>query len=251
MRLRDLERALRELLDVDSFADAQPNGLQVEGRDEVRHVVGGVSACEGLFRFAADRRADAILTHHGMFWDRDPRPILGMQRRRLKLLLDHDVSLLSYHLPLDAHQALGNNALGCRALGMSEFKPFAAHGGKELGWFGRLPRPHAPDAFAGELARIYGAPPKVFGRRAGPIGSVGVVSGAAADDVAAAAERGLDAFVTGEPNERLFYAATELGMQVFACGHHATERLGVKALGAHLHANWGLEFEFWDAENPI
>lgn len=251
VRLPDLVRWLDTYLDVAAVADAQPNGLQVEGRAEVRRVATAVTAGEDAIRRAVDSGADAILVHHGLFWDRDPRPLVGPLRRRVKLLLDRDVSLLAYHLPLDRHRDVGNNALAARRLGLTDLAPFAEHGGAAIGWRGRFPQPVARKELADRLRLLYGRDPLALDGGPDPVRTLGIVSGAAADDAREAAALGLDAFVTGEPRERSWYDAGELGVSIFACGHHATERLGVQALGEVLAREHALDVSFVEVPNPV
>lgn len=242
--------ALTALLRPDDYRDYGPNGLQVPGRQEVRRVVSGVSANRALIETAAAQQADLLLVHHGLFWG-ERGPIDPVLAGRLRLLFAHEINLVAYHLPLDGHAELGNNALLADALGLTDRRRFAHHGGQPIGVCGRLPEDGmAPEEFAaraGEIAR----PPIAFLHGADRIRTVGIVSGGGADDVHEAAQLGLDALLTGEPEERSQGVAEELGMHLIAAGHHATERLGVRALGEWLAGEFGVDHTFVDIDNPV
>lgn len=240
---------LDELLDSPAFGDYGPNGLQVPGAAEIRTVVTGVSANRSLHEQAAEFGAELVLVHHGLFWP-SIGPLDVLSAGRLKPLLASDINLVAYHLPLDAHPEVGNNALIADALGLGDRSRFAEHRGKELGIAGTLPEPTTAAGLAGLLADIAQAPLHFPG---GPelIRTVGVVSGGAADDAHVAARLGLDAFVTGEPEERSQADAAELGIHVFAAGHHATERFGIRRLGELLAERFGVEHHFVDFANPV
>ncbi|MEH3054725.1 MAG: Nif3-like dinuclear metal center hexameric protein [Patulibacter minatonensis] len=241
---------LSTLLRADDFQDYGPNGLQVPGRDEVHRVVTGVSANRALIENAAAIGADLLLVHHGLFWGKTDRidPILA---GRLRPLFAHDISLVAYHLPLDGHPELGNNALIADALELTDRRSFAPHRGEHLGIAGTLPGDGlSPTAFA-ELVGAIAQPPVAFLHGPDVIRTVGVVSGGAADDITAASQLGLDAFITGEPAERSQGMAEELGIHFLAAGHHATERFGVRALGEVLAAEFAVEHTFIDVENPV
>ncbi len=246
--LKELVAYTDELLQSARFKDYAPNGLQVEGRGEVRMVVTGVTACQALLDAALERRADVILVHHGYFWRGEPAVVTGARRRRLRTLLVNDVSLLAYHLPLDAHPELGNNAQLARRLGLEIEGPMNAEG---LGVVGRLPAPTAPDALAQQLEAVLGRAPLRVGGEDRPLRRVALCTGAAQDSIEQAIALGADAFISGEISERTVHAAREGGVQYYAAGHHATERFGVQALGAHLAARFGLRHDFVEIENPV
>ena len=242
---------LDELLDAPSFDDHGPNGLQVPGAAEVETVVTGVSAHRELFRRAGESGAQLVLCHHGIFWDGQPRSLSPQLKSRLQALFSADMSLAAYHLPLDAHPELGNNALICAALGLRRAEAFGHHRGRPIGWVGRLDEPLEADELVERAAATFGRPPLVF--RGGPqrVRSVGVVSGGGARTFAEAAERGLDAFLTGEPAEYAMADAGEAGVHFLAAGHYATETFGVRRLGEVLEQRFGIAHRFVDVPNPV
>jgi dinuclear metal center YbgI/SA1388 family protein len=251
MELQALVSYCDQLLDARAGKDFGPNGLQVSGTREVRRIVTGVSACVELFERARDSGADAVLVHHGLFWDGLPRELVGHQYRRVKLLIDSGIALLAYHLPLDRHPELGNNALAVRALGLYAAEPFAEYHGLPVGFRGRYPEPIAAGELVARCRSLFGQEPLAF--LAGPerVGTVGVVSGGAPGEIYPAIAAGLDAYVTGEASEWVMHVARENRIHFLACGHHATERLGIRALGEHLAARFALEHEFVDLPNPV
>jgi len=251
MRLADLLRHLSEFLAVAAVPDVQPNGLQVEGKHEVRRIATGVTACEELFQRAAEAQADAVLTHHGLLWEGQLKVIAGPHRRRLKLLLDHDMSLLSYHLPLDMHPEVGNNAVAARDLGLQGLLPFGSFNGMPVGVMGSLQPAMPRSAFLARLAQYYGQQPLAFLHGRDPLARVGIVSGSGQGSLEEAVAAGLDLLVTGEVREQTLHTAKEFGINFAACGHHATERVGVKALGNHLATKFAVEHRFVDVPNPV
>lgn len=242
---------LDTLLDSPGFPDYGPNGLQVPGRSEVRRVATGVSANRALIEAAVDGDADLLLVHHGLFWSRHAQAIDAMMAGRLRPLFKHDISLVAYHLPLDAHMVVGNNALLAASLGLTDLEPFAEHMGRTIGVRGRF----VGDGIAAvELERRLTdlcQAPVAFMHGPDPVRTVGIVAGSAPDDVHAAAAAGLDAFITGEPAERSQGAAEEERIHFFAAGHHATERAGVIRLGELLAERFGVEHTFIDVPNPV
>ncbi len=242
---------LRQLLRSDEGKDFGPNGLQVEGRPRIRRLVTGVSACLELFEAARRAGADAILVHHGIFWSGSPRVLTGMQYRRVRELIAGEINLLAYHLPLDRHPELGNNALAAEAFGLTERQPFAAHQGLDLGFKGRF-EPKVPAAeLVRRCAEIFGREPLAFLDGPDPVASLGIVSGGAQRQFHQAIAEGLDAYLTGEVSEWVMNVAREEGVHYLAAGHYATERLGVRALGEHLAERFGIEVEFIDVPNPV
>jgi dinuclear metal center YbgI/SA1388 family protein len=235
-----------ELLDAGSFRDYGPMGMQVVGGEEVSKVVCAVSASLELFERAAAVRAQLVLVHHGLLWDNEPRTIDRRMKRRLKALFDADLTLAAYHLALDAHPEIGNNALLARELGIEELEPFAG-----IGVGGRLSDPPTPDEFGSRVARVVDRDPLAF--PAGPerIERAAVVTGGGARYVPDAAAQGYHALVTGEAAEPTMMTARELGIHVFAAGHHATERLGVQALAARVAERFGVEWEYVELDNPV
>jgi len=243
---------LDELLDAPGWPDYGPNGLQVPGARDVRRVVTGVSAHAELFAQAAAADAQMVVCHHGILWDKAPRTISPAQRDRLRALFDADLSLVAYHLPLDAHPEVGNNALICSALGLERAEPFGDHRGRSIGWVGR---PRSEGLPAAELlercAAAFGREPLAFAEGPATVRSVGVVSGGGAGSLGEAVALGLDAFVTGEPSEPAMADAREGGIHFVAGGHYATETFGVRRLGELLADRFGVDHRFVDIPNPV
>jgi dinuclear metal center YbgI/SA1388 family protein len=243
--IADLIGHLDALLNPSAFDDYGPNGLQVPGNEQIRTVVTGVSASAELFERAAELDADLVLVHHGLFWGATG-PLDARLKRRLKLLFDHDIALAAYHLPLDAHPEVGNNALLAAALGATEHEPFAG-----IGVRARLPGISPQELCARVREATGGREPLAF--LAGPdaVRSVGIVSGGAARHLDDAIAAGLDAFVTGEPREPAMNDAREARIHFLAAGHYATETFGVRALGERLATAFGISHVFADLPNPI
>ena len=236
-----------EMLCVSDFSDYAPVGMQVVGSASVTRIACGVSSSLELFKKTRELGAELLLVHHGMFWDRDPRAIDAQMRARLEELFAGDISLLAYHLCLDAHPTIGNNALLADALGVGpEREPFAG-----VGLGGTLTSPCSSTELALRLDELLGRPPLVFADGPDPIKRVAVCSGSAASTLGAAASAGYDCLVTGEPAEPSMMAARELGVTFVAAGHYATETFGVRALAAALAEEFDLPWEFIDLENPV
>ncbi len=243
---------LDELLDAPGWPDYGPNGLQVPGGDEVELVVSGVSAHLELFEQAAAAGAQMVLCHHGILWDKAPRAIGPAQKARLAALFGADLSLVAYHLPLDAHPKLGNNALICERLGLRRAEAFAEHRGRPIGWVGRADDEGIPIADLVERCAVaLGREPLVFADGPATVRSVGVVSGGGAGSLAEAVERGLDALLTGEPSEPAMADAREARVHFLAGGHYATETFGVRRLGEELAERFGIEHRFVEIANPV
>ena len=247
----DLVAYLNDYLDVDRGRDYCPNGLQVQGKDEIRRIVSGVSACRELFDRAVGTGADAVLVHHGLFWDGDSRALTGVQYERVATLIRNGVNLLAYHLPLDRHPEVGNNAMAASALGLSKVQPFGEFDGVAIGCKGVFPEPVVVSEVVMRCKAIFEQDPLVFDFGPERVRSLGIISGAASRSLHEAIRQGLDMFITGEPSEWTMNVAKEAGCHFVAAGHYATERLGVKALGAHLETHFGIELEFIDVPNPI
>ena len=247
MRTADLIRDLNELLMPENYHDYAPNGLQVEGVGEVTRVVTGVSASLELIERAAALKADLLLVHHGWFWKREDPRITGIRGRRIRTLIQADLNLAGYHLPLDDHPEIGNNALLGKALDFTETGRFG-----EMG-LGRLGETHpitVHDLTLKITERLQRAP-LVVGPRDRVIRRVAWCSGAAQDMIEEAAQLGCDAFVSGEISERTTLIAREANITYFAAGHHATERFGIKALGQWIAREKGLDVYFVDIDNPV
>jgi len=251
MRLADLVSWLDETLDARSFKDYGPNGLQVIGADEVTHLATAVSISLEVIERAIADGAQALLVHHGLFWQGDDPVIGDLERRRLQTMFAGDLSLLAYHLPLDAHPTLGNNALLADLLGLVDRAPFGEHGGVLLGVQGVLPAPTAVSDVAAVLGAQLGSTPLVLPGGDHPVRTVGIVSGGAAKDIRQAAAAGRDAFITGEPREDSAYIAAELGVHLIAAGHNATETVGVQALAAAAAARFDITTAFLPVVNPV
>ncbi len=243
----EIESHLSALLAVDSFKDYGPNGLQVEGRPEVRRLVSGVTASLALIEAALAERADAILVHHGLFWRGQDGRITGWMRRRLAPLLAHGINLFAYHLPLDAHAELGNNAQLGRRLGLAADGRF---GEQDLGFIGPAAGVADAAALAALAGRSLGRAPVLLAGDGRALRRVAWCTGGAQGYFEAAIAAGADAFITGEISEPQAHIARETGVAFLACGHHATERYGAPALGEHLAARFGLEHRFIDIDNP-
>lgn len=231
--------------------DYGPNGLQVEGREEIRKVVTGVSACRELFVRAREAGADAVLVHHGLFWEGMPRTLTGFQYRRVAELIRGEMSLIAYHLPLDRHAEVGNNALAGRRFGLAGLEPFGLHEGLPIGFKGRFPSPIPAAELVERCRQVYGQEPLAFLSGPDPVRSLGIISGGAQRELYDAIADGLDAYITGEVSEWVMNVAREAGIHYLAAGHYATERLGVRALGEHLAERFGIEAEFIDVPNPV
>jgi len=239
-------------LRVDAFADYAPNGLQVEGCARVERIVSGVTASQALVDAAVEQGADTLLVHHGYFWKGEDARVLGMKRQRLATLLRHDINLVAYHLPLDGHSIYGNNAQWAMALGLKETQGFLGAPNARIGVRGVLPAAQTGAALKLSLERILGRevlhiPAQDADR---PLRSLGLCSGGAQSYIVEAAALGLDAYLSGEISEQTVHIAREMGIDYFACGHHATERFGVRALGEHLADTFGIEHSFLDMPNP-
>jgi dinuclear metal center YbgI/SA1388 family protein len=242
---------LDELLEAASFDDYGPNGLQVVGRDEVEVVATGVSAHRELFERAASEGAHMVVCHHGILWDSAPAPIDARMKGRLGPLFDADMSLAAYHLPLDAHPEVGNNALICGELGLWRGEPFADVRGRSIGFVGHAEEPLALEALAERCCSVFGRDPLVFPGDGRPLRRVGVVSGGGGSSLNEAIRLGLDAFVTGEPEEPAMADARESGVAFLACGHYATETFGVRRLGELLADRFGVQHYFIEVPNPV
>ena len=249
--LKELVEYTNGLLQSDSFSDYCPNGLQVEGRSQVDSIVTGVTASLALLEAAAAAGADAVLVHHGYFWRGEDARVIGMKRARLKHLLTTDTSLLAWHLPLDAHPELGNNAQLARVLELQPTGRFGEDGGMHLAQEGVLAPALTPAALASHLEQRLGRTPQHIPGGAESISRIGWCTGAAHTYLPAAVERGLHAFISGEISEPTVHIARECGIHYFAAGHHATERYGIQALGEHLAARYGLRHQFIDIDNPV
>lgn len=242
-----LLQALDQELEPGRFQDYCPNGLQVEGCSRIARLVSGVTASHALIAAAIELDADLILVHHGYFWRGEPQPITGMKRQRLQALLQHQINLVAYHLPLDAHPRLGNNAQLGQRLGLIVDGVLREDG---VGLVGRLPEASSGREFADAIGSALGREPLWISGGAHPVRCVAWCTGGAQSMLAAAAALGVDAFISGEISEQTTHEAREMGVHYFAAGHHATERYGPQALGDWCAERFGLEHRFIDIPNP-
>ena len=248
MQLNELEIYLNQLLDVGHIHDYCPNGLQVEGRSEVRKLISGVTASFDLLQAAVAAGADAVLVHHGYFWRGENQCLTGMKRRRIALLMEHDISLFAYHLPLDAHLELGNNTQLGRRLGFIETGRF---GEQSIAAQGTLPQAMTLKDLRINVEHLLSRKPLVIGDEAKPVQRIAWCTGAAQNYFDEAIHLGVDAFITGEISEQTVHAARESGVAFIAAGHHATERYGAQALGEHVTQKFGIAHQFVDVDNPV
>lgn len=248
MRLKELEHYTCALLDTERFHDYCPNGLQIEGRPEVNKIVTGVTASLALIEQAIESGADAILVHHGYFWKNEDARIMGVKRARIKLLLEHNISLLAFHLPLDAHPELGNNAQLGKHLGFT-LEGWA--GEQNLIAHGSLAAPVTLAELEKRVASQLNRAPLVLGDSGRPIKRIAWCTGGAQGYFEAASALGVDAYLTGEASEHNTHYAAESGCAFIAAGHHATERYGIQALGKHLADHFDITHEYKEIPNPI
>ena len=251
--LTGLVSHLADLLSPHLFKDHGPNGLQVEGRPRVAHLVTGVTASLALIDAAAEAKADAVLVHHGLFWRGYEGRITGWLHRRVKALMAHDISLLAYHLPLDAHPTLGNNAQLARVLGFQMAEgPAGRFGEQNLGFLGTLAAngPRTLGELVAHTRQCLGRDVTCVGDANQLLGTVAWCTGGAQSYFEAAIAAGASVFITGEISEPQAHYARECGVAYLACGHHATERYGVQAVGEHLAQTLGLRHTFIDIDNP-
>ncbi len=245
--IKDITSYIDELLEIGSFKDYAPNGLQVQGKQKLKKIITGVSATQALIEAAIVQEADAVMVHHGWFWDKEDPRIIGMKHNRLKLLVEHDINLLAYHLPLDAHPELGNNAQLAKRLDIQIEDVMDQQG---VGNYGRLPEYISLDQLGEKIEKSLKRKPTLVSAGEHAIRKVAWCTGAAQSWINKAATTGVDAFISGEISEHTVHVAREMGVHYIAAGHHATERYGVKALGEHVAAKFGLLHEFVDIDNP-
>ena len=246
MKRVELEHYLNQFLAIDSYKDYAPNGLQVEGSTEIETIVTGVTACQALIDKAIELSADAILVHHGYFWKSEPQTITGFKQKRIKSLLLNDINLFGYHLPLDGHDEVGNNAMFAKLLGIEELP--APPG---LVRYGKLPNKMCMSEFKAKVdisldrasLHLEGGPEQIE--------TVAWCSGGAQGFIDQAIALDADVYISGEVSEQTTHLARECGIHYLAAGHHATERLGVKALGEHLAEKFNLQCTFVDIPNPV
>jgi len=247
-----LVAACHQALNVSRFKDYTLNGLQVEGTRKIQRVLSGVTACQALLDEAVAWQADVVLVHHGYFWKNEPVALTGMKRSRVKTLLANDMNLLAYHLPLDAHPTLGNNAQLAKRLGWQFERCLDGEPGEGLLWLGSDPQRRTVEELTEHMTRGLNRSPLVIESPTGAqrIERIAWCTGGAQDMIIEAAEGGAQAFVSGEISERTTHIAREMGIHYFAAGHHATERYGVESLGEWLAERFAIEHRFVDIDNP-
>ena len=232
------------------IADYCPNGLQVEGRPQVRRIVSGVTASQALLDAAVEAEADVVLVHHGYFWKGEDARVTGMKRRRLQTLLGHDISLLAYHLPLDLHPEVGNNVQLARQLEITVEGPLDPDNPKVVGLLGSLAEPMTARDFSRRVQEVLGREPLLV-EGTGMVRRIGWCTGGGQGYIDDAIAAGVDLFLTGEASEQTFHSARENGVSFIAAGHHATERYGVQALGDYLARRFAIKHLFIDCPNPV
>jgi dinuclear metal center YbgI/SA1388 family protein len=252
IKRNELMQYLNDLLQPSQCKDYCPNGLQVEGSETINKIVTGVTASQALIDAAVAEGADAILVHHGYFWRGENECITGIKKKRIQALLAHDINLIAYHLPLDNHSELGNNAQLAQVLGLKIESGLDPNDPSVPGMIGRLPKPMPARAFSAWLGECLKREPLHLGPDPeAMIETIGWCTGGAQGYLQYAIDAGLDAYLTGEVSEPSHHLALETGTHFFAAGHHATERYGAKALGNHLQDKYDLEVIFKDIENPV
>ena len=248
MKREELTGYLDQLLESARFRDYCPNGLQVEGRSGVQRIVAGVTASQALVDAAIARDADALLVHHGWFWRGEDGRVTGFRKARMQALLAHDINLVAYHLPLDAHAEFGNNVQLAKCLGWTIDGRF---GEQDIGAYGRTTLPTTLVELTQQVAEKLQREPLVIGDAAKVVNRLAWCSGGAQGMFEEAIVRGVEVYLSGEISEQTVHLARETGVAYVAAGHHVTERLGVQALAAHLAERFGLDCEFVDIDNPV
>lgn len=248
---KDITQFCDDYLSAASFQDYCPNGLQVDGGAQINRIVTGVTASEALIDAAIESKANAILVHHGYFWKGEPAPIIGMKGNRIRKLMQNGISLMAYHLPLDAHPIIGNNAVLAKALGLTITGALYPAEARPVGNIATCP-PQSGETLCQTIEKVLGRKPLyVSGNRGNSkITRIGICTGGAQDMIDQAALMGCEAYISGEISERTTHSARELGIDYFACGHHATERGGIEALGKLVAEHFGILVSFIDIDNP-
>ncbi len=249
--LKNILSFTNQYLQIDRFRDYCPNGLQVEGKQDINHIITGVSSSIELFQKAQEENGDLILVHHGLLWANKPAVIMGSFKRRIEFLLQYQLSLLAYHLPLDAHEEVGNNAILAGLFELQDIKSFAEYKGRKIGYIGTLAKETAFNSFLEKVKSVcqneliyypYGNP---------QVKRIGIVSGGAAAELQQAVDAECDVFITGEVNESTMHFAKEEGIHFIAGGHYNTEKFGIQRLGEKLAAEFNLKHSFIDIANPV
>jgi|TARA_R110002050_G_scaffold176131_5_gene308967 dinuclear metal center YbgI/SA1388 family protein len=251
VKREDLVNYIDGLLTPSLFKDYCPNGLQVEGKGEITQLVSGVTASQALIEAAIELQADALLVHHGFFWKGENSCITKIKKKRIKALLDHDINLIAYHLPLDAHPVLGNNAQLAQRLGIEVLGGLELDNPRSIGNIGQFKRSYTPEELAEHIGAVLGRVPLVISGGEHQIKTVGWCTGGAQGYIDKAVELGVDAYISGEISEPTVHSAREQGIHYFSAGHHATERYGVQALGDALALHFDVQHHHIDIPNPV
>ena len=249
--LQDIIQWCDNTLKASEFKDYAPNGLQIEGKKEVHKILCAVTASQDAIDAAIAQNADLLLVHHGYFWKGEPYPITGMRGRRIKSLIQHDISLVGYHLPLDSHPTLGNNAAIAEILDLENIEALNPSERHPIGNIGYLSSPMSPEAFKQKLTERLGFETIHLNAEKASIQKVGFCTGGAQDFISQASLMNCDAYISGEVSERTYYEAKELNVHYFACGHHATERYGVQRLAKAISEQFNIEYSYFELNNPI
>ena len=250
-KLQDIIQWCDQTLKSPEFKDYAPNGLQIEGKTEVHKILAAVTASQDAIDAAIRENADLLLVHHGYFWKGEAYPITGMRGKRIKSLIQHDISLLAYHLPLDSHPSLGNNAAIADLLELERIEALDPSERHPIGNIGYLNQPMPVEEFKTFVSEKLKFDVTHLPADKNMIEKVGFCTGGAQDFIVKAAEQGCDAYISGEVSERTFYEAKELDVHYFACGHHATERYGVQRLGQAISEQFDIEYVYFELNNPI
>ena len=250
-QLKEIIQWCDQTLNTHEFKDYAPNGLQIEGRSDVQKILCAVTASQEAIEVAIAQNADLLLVHHGYFWKGEPYPITGMRGKRIKSLIQHDISLVGYHLPLDSHPSLGNNAAIAECLALENLQALDPSERHPIGNIGFLKQAMSASEFRDYLTARLGFNTIHLPAEKSQIQKIGFCTGAAQDFIGIAAEQGCDAFISGEVSERTYYEAKELGVHYYACGHHATERYGVQRLAKAISEQFNIEYSYFELNNPI
>ena len=251
MNNRKLANKLDQFLEIHQFKDYCPNGLQIEGREQVKKIITGVTANQALIDAAIEHNADAILVHHGFFWKGEAQQIVGMKYKRIKSLIENGINLYAYHLPLDVHPELGNNKQLADLLGITDRRPLEPWDKRSVGRVGKFEQTVTPGELINTITKQLNREPLWIDGGKPEIKTIAWCTGGGQDYITIAAEQGIDAFISGEISERTTHIAKEMGIHYFSAGHHATERYGAKALGEWLEAEMSFDVTFIDIDNPV
>ncbi|TAL63769.1 MAG: Nif3-like dinuclear metal center hexameric protein [Legionella sp.] len=247
----ELTQYLDEFLNCRRYQDYAPNGLQVEGKEQIQRLCTAVTASDEVISQAVAWQADALLVHHGYFWRGEDPTIVGIKRQRISKLLNHNLNLFAYHLPLDCHIELGNNACLAKLFAVNNVQMHKVDKVENILWSGELNKEQSIAEFGQFIEKQLGRTPQIISAQEKPIRRIAWCSGAAQDYLEQASRLGVDAYLSGEISERTYYQAKELGINYFCCGHHATERYGIQALGKQLTSQFALEHCYIESDNPI